>query len=867
MASQTIIQLRELDANSNSYNPGDFDCILSEPITMKDGDELTLSSAFIDTRDVSTTYINIDEDTEINMSFYLYNMNHHGPTKFWGNTATIYAGPRAVYSGLDPGPFGSAPGNADNCPVWRSSVAVQDGEPYFLTTASNVSPYVSFITGIKCKPIDSSQIWGGTHIVFSYYDVAETQPVPACPLKNDVYKLPIKDNSKRRYITVYLPVQPVGTVEYTIDCSVIILTSYTAADDCDGAIYIDAAEAFTLEDSGVHTADDKSLGSVNTNSSFNNLTDLIGFQVRHLAQPGMPNTNQLVMLPVEQNIRMIIPAGKYIPAQLTKLINDGVVNFPPGQPIGISGANLTPPQNIPTNKDNQLLPFNPAQNKSRILGGMPTFTQTNFIQQPDITTFQMYKQSAPDGVPANRNQAEVKIGDSFFCNACPVRTYDASGIEAPFQALNPGTPNLYAGGACFYEGTVNGDWPRGQGGQPNLGSLVTPLEISAFIGASQFSLDYDTDDNYFKFNYLHTPLYQGGTEGASSQICNYFVNSAGLASAGTVGNADLGCYQQEPPQDGEPWQGNAAGGLPGYGSLEGYDGKYVGSNGGIVFTSLTPASFWSTKLGFDLTPAEQDLSTGKITKEGLVSHYQIADIGWSVAVTGFARKRFGFDAWKWDPNGLISTGTRINTAAISPQMPMIPFKIGVNATSAQVGLESAIVKAQNAGISGRNLPTAWWLIPTTRAFGNGIDPDRPNSRFPTTSPNWAESEKNIVGDNTTSVRAKDPRLLNVADTGYFFVDIDTKMNNRLINGTETKSTIGGIINRYYSINSFTSAEGSSIVYQHRGEPQLIRSVRVRILNPDMSLADVGDDSTIFLTLTSTEQDNVVPPPVETKVKK
>ena len=288
-----------------------------------------------------------------------------------------------------------------------------------------------------------------------------------------------------------------------------------------------------------------------------------------------------------------------------------------------------------------------------------------------------------------------------------------------------------------------------------------------------------------------------------------------------------------------------------------------------MFTSLIPASFWTTKLGFDLTPAEQDLTTGEITREGIVSHYQIADIGYCPAVSGIAAKRFGFDGFAWDPNGLASpvTATDFNTASISPQMPMIPFKIGMNSTAAQIGLETAIVKATDETVSKTSV-TAWWLVSPQASFSpdSAAPGALPNSRFPSTSPSWTTPGITIVGDNTSAIRAKDPRLLNVADTGYFFVDIDTKMNNRLINGTETKSTIGGIINRYYSVNSFTSAEGSSIVYQHRGEPQLIRSVRVRILNPDMSLADVGDDSTIFLTLTATEEDIIAPTPDATKVK-
>jgi len=867
MATQTIIQLRELDANSNNYNAGDYDCILSEPITMKDGDELSLESAFIDTRDVSTTYINLDEDTEISMTFYLYNMNHNGATKFWGCSAINYSGPRE-----------KGVGNSDPCPVWRSSVAVQDGQPYFLCTADQVSPFINVFEGIRCRPIDSSLEWGGTHLVFSYYDSAYTNPNPTCPTLPDYYKLPLKTYSKRRYITLYLPLQPANTTEYIIPFDAHVLTTVpnpppTCTSSPPAQVPLD--EVFVLEDSGAHSPNDLSLKSVNTQSSFSS-SDWIGYGEGSRPDEGMPTDFQLVMIPVEQSIQFTIPAGKYIPAQLTKIINDNVVNFKPNAPIGISGASLDPSRPIPISEGLQRLPFNPEQNTSSILGGMPTFTQTNFIQQPDITTYQMNSSANPRG--ASRNMAEVKIGDSFFCNACPVRTYDSNGIEAENQALNPGTPNLYAGGACYYQGNGSkGDWARAN---PGDDSLVTPLNMAAFIGASQFALEYDTDDNYFKFNYLHTPLYAGDTSTDSAQICNYYINSAGMqgiAADGTYGPDGFGSlpsFQRVPSQDGASFDGNAAGGLPSIGALVGYNNKYVGSNGGIVFTSLQPASFWQTKLGFDLTPAQQDDTTGEITREGMISHYNLIDIGNCPSVTQpdgtvIPEKRFGFDTWKWTPNGLSGISPYIDTACISPQMPMIPFKVGMNATAAQVSLESAIIKDTPTSIS-RGAVSAWWLVQDQSRGSESSDVATtvPDGRFPDVIPSWITPGVNIVGDNTTPIRAGEPRLLNVASTGYFLVSIDTKINNKLINGTETKSTIAGVVNRYYSVNSFTSAEGSSIAYTHRGEPQLIRSVRVRILNPDFSLADVGNDSSIFLTLTSAEPDNfIAPPPVETNVKK
>ena len=77
--------------------------------------------------------------------------------------------------------------------------------------------------------------------------------------------------------------------------------------------------------------------------------------------------------------------------------------------------------------------------------------------------------------------------------------------------------------------------------------------------------------------------------------------------------------------------------------------------------------------------------------------------------------------------------------------------------------------------------------------------------------------------------------------------------------TNIKSTIQGIVNKYYNLNSYTSSDGSNIFYQHRGEPIMLSSLRVRILNPDMSLADVGSDTTVFLSIVKSQEEDITAP--------
>jgi len=75
---------------------------------------------------------------------------------------------------------------------------------------------------------------------------------------------------------------------------------------------------------------------------------------------------------------------------------------------------------------------------------------------------------------------------------------------------------------------------------------------------------------------------------------------------------------------------------------------------------------------------------------------------------------------------------------------------------------------------------------------------------------------------------------NIADEGYFLVDVESSFRQDLVGGKGiTSKATQSIVNRYYSDGGFTSDQGAgSIAYVHEGEPQLLSSMQVQVRNPD-----------------------------------
>ena len=86
---------------------------------------------------------------------------------------------------------------------------------------------------------------------------------------------------------------------------------------------------------------------------------------------------------------------------------------------------------------------------------------------------------------------------------------------------------------------------------------------------------------------------------------------------------------------------------------------------------------------------------------------------------------------------------------------------------------------------------------------------------------------------------------------YYQVEIDMNLPSEKLGANTYNNKIQAIIGRYYATDNGTQAVGGegAITYTHKGQTRKIDTFRVRILNPDGTLATVGDDNTVFLNIT------------------
>jgi hypothetical protein len=104
-------------------------------------------------------------------------------------------------------------------------------------------------------------------------------------------------------------------------------------------------------------------------------------------------------------------------------------------------------------------------------------------------------------------------------------------------------------------------------------------------------------------------------------------------------------------------------------------------------------------------------------------------------------------------------------------------------------------------------------------------------------------------DNTNMVEAVGPPL-NPGDTGHFLIEITGYSTNYFDENDAYQ--VKSIISSYYiTANSFATAPfPDSFVYEHHGEPLIIGSLKVRILNPKTKkVLPIGPNSTIYLQVT------------------
>ena len=310
--------------------------------------------------------------------------------------------------------------------------------------------------------------------------------------------------------------------------------------------------------------------------------------------------------------------------------------------------------------------------------------------------------------------------------------------------------------------------------------------FSQFVGANQVVLDYDDATQKFFFEFLHFPAYTSSNVEGTITI---------------VRPLNPGDYNEYKNPD----------------MFSGVSINVANKNGGIYFTKLTAKEtltgkpqngFFSEVLGFD---------TALTNKDG--SHNN------NCILTRVTTATQNADGHTFTVNSVQSS---------IPNYQDEP-RDGFQTVGAFVGIDTVVNKTSGKadGTSARPLP----LTPTTLA-NQGANGNQVNSYADATS------------DKTTPIVAKSSLLAGSAKVtfGYYLVEVGAQFQNQFITPDENRGNVVSIVSRYYELNSFTSATATdSVIYTHKGEPQLLSSFRCRILDSDKNLAtNIGSDNTLFL---------------------
>ena len=237
-----------------------------------------------------------------------------------------------------------------------------------------------------------------------------------------------------------------------------------------------------------------------------------------------------------------------------------------------------------------------------------------------------------------------------------------------------------------------------------------------------------------------------------------------------------------------------------YAITGGTDGFVSNKMGGVVFTNLQPASFW-----FDTLKFNPNILVN-------ISHFQITG--------GVHPLSFG-DSTK----PYASTGA---TPILDPVVFSINQRDGITTTGSFIGNDALVDKTSSQGQNAE--------VPT---FSGGDDNHILDTQSTTSIPIYS-NEAIVEG---------------VADTGYYLIEVSAISNNDYVYSTNKQNgtkKIGAICSRYYTSQSYTSGGlETSLSWTNQGTDMVIRSFKVRVLNPDGSPVELGlgDDNTIFLSHT------------------
>jgi len=166
-------------------------------------------------------------------------------------------------------------------------------------------------------------------------------------------------------------------------------------------------------------------------------------------------------------------------------------------------------------------------------------------------------------------------------------------------------------------------------------------------------------------------------------------------------------------------------------------------------------------------------------------------------------------------------------------------------------LTHSLTLTPGTNITGNFLGTALNIDKRVRTFDNPVPPALPSvnfsgGKYAECNPGWildvaTDTPVTIPGDAITPDEITDP---------FFQIEISGMTRQNIVGATKKNNLIQSIVGKYFTNGGFTSGNiDDGFRYTHLGEPILLRSLSVRILDSDGDLAEgIGSNSAVILEL-------------------
>jgi hypothetical protein len=204
-----------------------------------------------------------------------------------------------------------------------------------------------------------------------------------------------------------------------------------------------------------------------------------------------------------------------------------------------------------------------------------------------------------------------------------------------------------------------------------------------------------------------------------------------------------------------------------------------------------------------------------------------------------------FDQMKFNPKTLLVNGVQVENKTLFGENVSAPvfnadnnneLKDGVNITGSDIGLDSTIDKLYKKSADGSFIDHAF--------DSYGFNPVFPNYRASTTQDNIPIFSGGII----------DSGQYGQANEGYYQVEINMGIPQQFKGKDQYNNKVQGLVGKYYQSGSFTQSSGElGFTYIHKGADLELSSFKVRILNPDNTLAtDIQNNNSVFLKINRTK---------------